>query len=401
MSYNPYNGRYTYGGSLKHYRDKGSRNGYSKNPNYKPIGKKAVGRRLPDGTYVYDYRMPMSQKERNTERLRTLVTGEDRRGRGGDPIAIAKQRNRIASAIATNANLHGNTLGNKIGRTDFTERVKGKKAVTDARNIFQRGASAVGDWFSKRRAELKTTGKNIGSWLSDRGKDISRAAKSAYEAISNSDERRALEEAEARYKTDKSAASKFRLNQARKAYDSHLLTRLGRGSKSALDSARDFVSNQDEREAYVQAQINFKKNPTAENRKARDDAKRAYESHLLTRLDRGVKSAPGRLSKAVSQVGDFASNTASNAKGTATKIATYATEKAREASELISKLPSSAKSYYEGLVDNIKTGKTKSEIDAALIELQNNIKNGVFGPSSMPSDSYLDRIDPPVKKKKK
>lgn len=41
------------GGSLKHYRTKGSRNGYSKNPNYKVVGQKAKGRWV-NGRYVYD-----------------------------------------------------------------------------------------------------------------------------------------------------------------------------------------------------------------------------------------------------------------------------------------------------------------------------------------------------------
>lgn len=41
------------GGSLKHYRTKGSRNGYSKNPNYKVVGQRAKGR-LVNGRYVYD-----------------------------------------------------------------------------------------------------------------------------------------------------------------------------------------------------------------------------------------------------------------------------------------------------------------------------------------------------------
>lgn len=41
------------GRSLMHYRTKGSRNGYSKNANYKPVGQRATGR-LVNGRYVYD-----------------------------------------------------------------------------------------------------------------------------------------------------------------------------------------------------------------------------------------------------------------------------------------------------------------------------------------------------------
>lgn len=41
------------GRSLMHYRTKGSRNGYSKDPNYRPTGQRATGR-LVNGRYVYD-----------------------------------------------------------------------------------------------------------------------------------------------------------------------------------------------------------------------------------------------------------------------------------------------------------------------------------------------------------
>ena len=42
-----YKGTYE-GNSLKHYRTKGSRNGISKNPDYKPIGKLAKGPKYYD-----------------------------------------------------------------------------------------------------------------------------------------------------------------------------------------------------------------------------------------------------------------------------------------------------------------------------------------------------------------
>ena len=41
------------GDALMHYRTKGSRNGYSKNPNYRAVGQKAKGQ-LINGQYVYD-----------------------------------------------------------------------------------------------------------------------------------------------------------------------------------------------------------------------------------------------------------------------------------------------------------------------------------------------------------
>ena len=50
---NNYYGNRGNGSSLRHYRTKGSRNGYSKNPNYKVVGQKAAGK-LVNGRYVYD-----------------------------------------------------------------------------------------------------------------------------------------------------------------------------------------------------------------------------------------------------------------------------------------------------------------------------------------------------------
>ena len=48
-----YKGMNLNGEALMHYRTKGSRNGYSKNSNYRPVGQRATGR-LVNGRYVYD-----------------------------------------------------------------------------------------------------------------------------------------------------------------------------------------------------------------------------------------------------------------------------------------------------------------------------------------------------------
>ena len=389
MSYNPYGGKYTYGGSLKHYRTKGSKNGVSTDPNYKPIGQKAVGRIIgtrPDGTPIYSYG-PQSagQKDRNTEALRQRVGTKaalDSRAINNNAGVVARreQRNRINAATATNAgsrgissreeaqrkgsrsnaNQYGNTIGNRLGRTGEAVRAKGNKAVRDAnsfiqntaknapgaitkaakdtRNIFQRGASAIGDWFNQRRAELKTTGKNIGNWLGDRGRDIGRAAKSAFEAISNSDERRAYEKAQANFRKNPNAENRKARDAAKKAYDSHLLTRLDRGVRGApsnisraastaagtvrrgAEAAGRAISNQDERKAYEQAEANFRKNPTADNRRARNEAKKAYDSHLVTQASRTATKAGRTVSRAVSAAAEGASKAAS----TTTQLASSA-----------------------------------------------------------------------------
>lgn len=50
---NNYYGNRGQGAHLRHYRTKGSRNGVSKDPNYRPVGEKAVGR-IINGRYVYE-----------------------------------------------------------------------------------------------------------------------------------------------------------------------------------------------------------------------------------------------------------------------------------------------------------------------------------------------------------
>lgn len=462
MSYNPYGGKYTYGGSLKHYRTVGSKNGVSTDPNYKPIGKKAVGRiigKRPDGTPIYSYG-PQSaeQKARNTEAFRQRVGTKaalDSRAINNNAGVVARreQRNRINAATATNAgsrgissreaaqrkgsrsnaNQYGNTIGNRLGRTGEAVRAKGNKAVRDAnsfiqntvknapetitkaakdtRNIFQRGASAIGDWFNQRRAELKTTGKNIGNWLGDRGRDIGRAAKSAFEAISNSDERRAYEKAQANFRKNPNAENRKARDAAKKAYDSHLLTRLYRGVRGApgkiskaARSARDAVSNQDERRAYEQAREAYRTNRTAENRKAYDNAKKAYQDHALTKAERTAKNVASDVGRAARNVSRDARNTtrrvSKDAANMAKNIGAYASTKADQARELISSLPASVRINFKDIIGNIKSGKTKAEIDAAMIELQNNVNMLANGPASMPSDNYLDKVAPTKKKKK-
>lgn len=424
MSYNPYGGRYTYGGSLKHYRTSlangGSPNGVRKDGS-KPIGKKAVGvivGRRPDGTPIYSYG-PQSagQKARNTQALQNAVSGQQQnrsrnteglRQRVGIKAALdsrainnnagvvarREQRNRINAATATNAgsrgvtsreeaqrkgsrinaNQYGNTFGNNVGRTADSLRAKGNRAVTetkkaiknapetignaakDTRSIFRRGASAIGNWFNDRRKDLRTAGRSVGNWLGDRGRDIGRAAKSAYEAVSNSDERKAYEKAQANFRKNPTAENRKARDAAKKAYDSHLLTRLDRGAKqgarnvakgakaffdytkpggtldrkaigavkSGVEAAGRAISNQDEREAYERAEANFRKNPTAENRRARNEAKKAYDSHLVTQASRTATKAGQTVSRAASAVGSAAAEGASKAASTATQLASSA-----------------------------------------------------------------------------
>lgn len=118
MSYNPYGGRYTYGGSLKHYRTKGSRNGYSNDPNYKPVGQKAVGK-IINGKYVYD--IPSK------------------------PVTIAR---------ATNV------------------RKPVQKQPTQKQNWFQKGVTNVGNWLGDRGRDVSKAADNVGKSVGKAAKDV-------------------------------------------------------------------------------------------------------------------------------------------------------------------------------------------------------------------------------------
>lgn len=64
---NNYYGNRGNGSSLRHYRTKGSRNGYSKDPNYRPVGQQAQGK-IINGRYVYDN--PTAQNRRLSPQAR-------------------------------------------------------------------------------------------------------------------------------------------------------------------------------------------------------------------------------------------------------------------------------------------------------------------------------------------
>ena len=462
MSYNPYGGKYSKGNSLKHSRPFGSRNGYSTNPNYRPVGKKAVGQRrvLPNGQVIYTY---AGQNDTGSNRYgaqqRSLRTQYSQK-------AVSKPSQQI-SKKPTNAYTDTGTKNAAGGNQRRT----------------------LGSYLESARRGAERAGSAVGDWLRDRGRDISKFGRTAYEAISNSDERRAYEQAEANLRKNPNDRNALKArNAAKKAYDSHLLTQLGRApgtiasrgrnavnqagefisttasnaastAKRGIEAAGKAISNQDEREAYEQAEANFRKNPTSENRRARNAAKKAYDSHLLTQVGRAPGTIASRGRNVAKRAGELATTAARNArdaisnqdelntykdalarekanptaenrratrdardaynnhiltrasgtarqvtrnvKGTTKNISQYASQRANEATQMISGLPTNIRNRFDGLIKDIKSGKTKSEIDAALIELQNNINLQVNGPAQMPSDDYLDRVAPENKKKKK
>lgn len=472
MSYNPYGGRYTYGGSLKHYRPKGSRNGYSTVPGYNPVGKKAVGIRQPDGSYrYYDpnekvfTKYPNSSvssraaqeagarnytaQRRKDARIKRLRDTEDKIARnkvtmqqresGQRMISSREEQQRKGNRI--NANAYGNTFGNAVGREITRVGAKGRKVVTDVKKGAKKTGSNIGNWLNERRRDVTnwfnqagdnlrngTVKRSVTNWFDRAGDNVRKAGKTAYEAISNSDERKAYEQAQANFRKNPSAENKRARDAAKKAYDSHLLTKLGRGVNKAARDTRDWVnqagdnirngnvkkavtnfgdrvgdrvregaksvgkaiSNQDERKAYEQAQAAYRKDPTPENRKRRNEAKKALDTHLLTRAERGVKGAAISAKKTARNVADTVSGSAKN-------VREFASARAGEFTSTVNKLSGEAKTTAKRMIDDIKSGKTQAEIQAASIELENFLRNQLGNGYKAPSDDYLDRV---TKKKK-
>ena len=148
MSYTPHLRR---GGELYHWRPKGSRNGYSNDPNYKPVGQKAQGQ-LVNGRYVYDNKVGGAGRNMGMTR----------------PVTLAKpqKKQNIFQRAASGAKSAGNWLADRGG-----------KAV----NTVGRAASSAGQAIGKG---VSRAAKDTSKWVGDRASDVGKAASSAGKAVS-------------------------------------------------------------------------------------------------------------------------------------------------------------------------------------------------------------------------
>lgn len=108
---NNYYGNRGNGSSLRHYRTKGSRNGYSKDPNYRPVGSKAVGK-IVNGRYVY---------YTNT----SDAGGNNWQQRGNLHRAINEVGQRAATGTTSAYNGFGTTKQSTIAANDAGKRYTG------------------------------------------------------------------------------------------------------------------------------------------------------------------------------------------------------------------------------------------------------------------------------------
>jgi hypothetical protein len=98
---------------LKHYRTPGSKNGYTKDPNYIPVGQKAVGQVI-NGKYIYDDKVAAAQargqarQQQASRAAKSALQNQDER-QGGKSTQIVKR------AAVYNKN-SGQTDGGEYGK---------------------------------------------------------------------------------------------------------------------------------------------------------------------------------------------------------------------------------------------------------------------------------------------
>jgi hypothetical protein len=180
MSYTPHLRRengYSYGGYLKHYRTKGSRNGYSNDPNYKPVGQRAQGE-LIDGRYVYEGAKAKSSNRLNgnndviyEKRIKEKIIPEKR--------IFEKRTPSPSKPIRTQPQQKQNWFQRGVSNVG--------KAATSAGNwLGDRGrdaGKAVGSAASNAGRSIGKAATSAGNWLGDRGRDAGKAASKTVESV--------------------------------------------------------------------------------------------------------------------------------------------------------------------------------------------------------------------------
>ena len=243
MSYNPY-ARYTYGGSLYHGRkaiaDGGARNGYSNTPGYRPIGKKAISRivgydRSGHPIYAYTNAGPTpwsaSQQRKNAQ----IAQGSD--ARDAALRNLNQQRTQSDQRVTRKVNERKLAAGAAKREQDLRNSpAKTTKADTKVKNYNNSPLKPINEAKNKAGSWLNTARKNVGNWFDRRGEEVRNFANNAIDAVSNRDERAAMERAREAYRTNPTEANKKAYRNAVNAYQNHGLTRAERKVKDIGDN---------------------------------------------------------------------------------------------------------------------------------------------------------------------
>jgi len=173
-----------YNNELMHYRTKGSKNGFSKDPNYTPIGEKAkgvlTGIQNAASRVGYQAHMAAQGKQMSIGNLRKQETEQTPErnmydvatGKIKNAYIHAKSRARLAARSA------GKSIDEKLGV------VKNNKFVRDTGEILERAGSKISTASGKAAAGLKKSGTEL--LKSVRNNTIGRYKRAKLEAGSSS-----------------------------------------------------------------------------------------------------------------------------------------------------------------------------------------------------------------------
>lgn len=351
------------------------------------------------------------------------------------------------------ANERGNTLRNKVGKAQLNVSANVNKAKNNAGNWLDTTRRNVGNWFDRRgdeaRATINTARKNVGNWFDRRGDEARNTinsvrnavgnawdgkagrgnAKDSYEALNNAamnylNRAREMEQrgntAKAQEYRDKYHQAAAKADKERNAYNNSISGRIDAVRRNAGnwfdrrgDEAREFARNTRRRvEEAWDGQAGRRTGADEARRlgregagKAANEAQDRFNRSIVGRAStaarnvRNAVSGPARnVRNATMDASEFVRNTVGNASQKIRSVGEYAKLRANEIRSTISNLPSNVKKQADQIIGDIRSGKTVSEIKAKEIELTNLINNAVGGGFTMPSDSYLNKIDPKKKK---
>lgn len=341
MSYEPHLKR---GGELYHYRTFGSRNGYSKDPNYRPKGKKAVGK-LVNGKYVYSIQ-PKKTSLADRFNAARKSAGNWLNDRGRDVSKAASSARKSAGKFVSKA----------------SKQVS--KAASGAKKYASNAVSNIGN-SAKKATKFVTGGSEARSKL-----NIAKLRQQMSDLPGTTTKNLNLLVNQKNYERKASVGRKVSKNAKKNADSRSIFDIKGRRSdtKTAMAADRQAIKDQKTADYYKQLNNQVGKERKAELRSNYNKAIKDYNNTLEGKAVNAANKAKKSASKALSKAGDtakkagesvskFASDSFDSAKKTAS-------EGAKRAGEFISGLGKKAgkvandarKSIDETVDDVVKTG---------------------------------------------
>ena len=210
------------GSSLRHYRTKGSRNGYSKDPNYNPVGQKATGR-IVNGRYVYDADYEQARNQATVGAARAQVLGKMNNWQQQSNLhrSTDEAANRYVTGRSRDVMAYNESNATKNADKKYVDPNSGWKFDYSYRNANQRVANGA--------KVSNPTKVQMPSAKSKRNKLIAKGAQNNWQDMANRS--RAANEAWNNVSTRKSNGLTAFTNASDKSLDRDLQTRYGVNGK--------------------------------------------------------------------------------------------------------------------------------------------------------------------------